>query len=995
MKQVIRNYTFNPSTLQVVFIDYSSVAAERVALITDITTGKILYNFADATVATITASGNVLTLSKLQGGEQSTDLLRIDYNTLGYADALYDTTPLPNNVFRDPMNTISTANWNFNTAASDLVYLGGNTASASWVGIVKSALVADTYTEMTSTNLWRYSVPMQASAGLSISQRLAAQQFGFDLVGVDNSGNVINGSSTADTAISGTVTVTTNVAVVNTTTNHNLLPGDIICFYGCAYSGLNLGMTPVTSIPSATQFTVASVLANGTYSATGGFVRLVPYDNYASYIIGHHFSGVTSGNNDTISKSGDRWPEISNWNPGNTNDTAAIPSENGINYSGINYSFPQRNRSEYILRLAPKFAQYMLKDADSTGSARSVQKRTQNFPDHNRQYKMRFRARNLPNFVVPVGYITAASKSGTTTATLTIPNHGLTVNDFVQVYGIRDQVNFANLTTTTVVSSVIDANTITVVFGLAATATSYGGFVYRVNAITAVPTTTTSAVINYAKTTDGQRLSLVYLASQGTLTPGEVWTLYGLVNSSNQAQTALHGRYTVAFTNTATFTVELIPLDGQNLTGVSTGLTNAGGSLIRNTELRIHFVRCEQDSPALVEVVGGQGDNDNSHGVLVNLNSQAVNALVQGTTWSRQVTQGSLATASVTPAAVIANTDKASAAVTTTSNSGTIAYDHGAAISALINVTAVSGTTPTLDVQLQESFDNGTTWQDVYHLPRITAVSTVAMPLLNIAGRRRWNYVVSGTTPSFTFSIVTMNASIPGIYLKNFMDRVIAPNTLSSNTTAYYCEGCNVFEIVADMGAITTTAPVFGLQFSDNNSTWRDSGIILNTAASAVTSETISGPFPKYARGVVLSAGSGATLNYFGIKAAMAATAPTIPTRLSLGDAATPFQLISAATTNATSLKPSPGVVYGIQAYNSTATAAYVKLYNKATAPTVGTDTPVKTVEVPANSGTTIPFPVNGIGFNAGIAFAITGLPTVADTTAVTLSAIMLNVDYA
>jgi len=48
--------------------------------------------------------------------------------------------------------------------------------------------------------------------------------------------------------------------------------------------------------------------------------------------------------------------------------------------------------------------------------------------------------------------------------------------------------------------------------------------------------------------------------------------------------------------------------------------------------------------------------------------------------------------------------------------------------------------------------------------------------------------------------------------------------------------------------------------------------------------------------------------------------------------------LSSAATTNATNVKTTYGNLYSLQLQNTSASARYLKLYNKATAPTVGTD---------------------------------------------------------
>lgn len=93
--------------------------------------------------------------------------------------------------------------------------------------------------------------------------------------------------------------------------------------------------------------------------------------------------------------------------------------------------------------------------------------------------------------------------------------------------------------------------------------------------------------------------------------------------------------------------------------------------------------------------------------------------------------------------------------------------------------------------------------------------------------------------------------------------------------------------------------------------------------------------------------------------------------------------LTSAATTNATNVKATAGHVYELTVDNFTASIKWFKLYNKATAPTVGTDVPVLTIPVPANSFVTLNFGATGKRFATGIGFAITGAQAVADTTAV------------
>lgn len=109
----------------------------------------------------------------------------------------------------------------------------------------------------------------------------------------------------------------------------------------------------------------------------------------------------------------------------------------------------------------------------------------------------------------------------------------------------------------------------------------------------------------------------------------------------------------------------------------------------------------------------------------------------------------------------------------------------------------------------------------------------------------------------------------------------------------------------------------------------------------------------------------------------------------------TPAQLISAASTNATSVKGSAGTIGYLMCSNTNASPRYLKIYNKATAPTVGTDTPVHTFLIPGNStngaGFVISLPPQGISLGTGIAFALTTGVAVADTAAVAANEIVVN----
>ena len=111
-------------------------------------------------------------------------------------------------------------------------------------------------------------------------------------------------------------------------------------------------------------------------------------------------------------------------------------------------------------------------------------------------------------------------------------------------------------------------------------------------------------------------------------------------------------------------------------------------------------------------------------------------------------------------------------------------------------------------------------------------------------------------------------------------------------------------------------------------------------------------------------------------------------------NAATQFRLAAAGSTNATSIKGSAGQVYQIIACNTSAAIKYVKFYNKATAPTVGTDTPTLVLGIPPTSTQSFLQNDYPLSFTTGIAMATTGLGTDADATAVTANDLMITVMY-
>ena len=105
-----------------------------------------------------------------------------------------------------------------------------------------------------------------------------------------------------------------------------------------------------------------------------------------------------------------------------------------------------------------------------------------------------------------------------------------------------------------------------------------------------------------------------------------------------------------------------------------------------------------------------------------------------------------------------------SAARTTTGTSTAVALNvnsqvspGGALLGLLVNVTAASGTTPTLDLTVEWSSDgtNFVVGQPADALTQITTAVGAAKQFAIKAPFYRVKWTIAGTTPSFTFDVVT------------------------------------------------------------------------------------------------------------------------------------------------------------------------------------------------------------------------------------------------
>ena len=117
------------------------------------------------------------------------------------------------------------------------------------------------------------------------------------------------------------------------------------------------------------------------------------------------------------------------------------------------------------------------------------------------------------------------------------------------------------------------------------------------------------------------------------------------------------------------------------------------------------------------------------------------------------------------------------------------------------------------------------------------------------------------------------------------------------------------------------------------------------------------------------------------IVAVQGSGASRVDVTTNIGQTGTAYSATTTVATNAASIKASVGNLFELTLSNTSASAAYVKLYNKSSAPTVGTDVPVMTIPVARLSAFVQNFGVIGKRFTSGIAIAVTGGIEATDTT--------------
>jgi hypothetical protein len=324
---------------------------------------------------------------------------------------------------------------------------------------------------------------------------------------------------------------------------------------------------------------------------------------------------------------------------------------------------------------------------------------------------------------------------------------------------------------------------------------------------------------------------------------------------------------------------------------------------------------------------------------------------------------------------------------------GTAAWTSGTALDTALSLAVTNYSTAVLSLNPTSTFtggalifevsdDAGTTW---YPIQGVRADSFTAETGYTIVAstKRSWQFDVAG----YTNIRARVNPVITGTGTANLRLQATRADSEPA-VVAGLATGSN---LIGKVGVDQTTP---GTTDSVTVATGQGAGAVIGatTSEAAVTSDA-TGTNHQYLRGLVkiLADVWDSTNHWLKVN----------PQPATSGGLSMHSRLLT-ADTNLTSVKGSAGQVYSIQAFGTGSAPYWLKLYNKASAPVIASDTAliVKRILVPANataangSGLTLTLGADfGAAFSTGIAYACVGLQADTDTTATAASG-AVNIDY-
>lgn len=309
---------------------------------------------------------------------------------------------------------------------------------------------------------------------------------------------------------------------------------------------------------------------------------------------------------------------------------------------------------------------------------------------------------------------------------------------------------------------------------------------------------------------------------------------------------------------------------------------------------------------------------------------------------------------------------------------------------------AVNGTYNTVNDAFELSFDGGTTWTPVQAVR--TDSSTAETTTGNLTNQTRaWDVYLGGAT-NFR---VRNTAWTSGTQTVTLIPIAISQDPVMTGTITLGTGAAVIGAVTQsgtwNVGTVTTVTTVSTLTnitnwgnivdnaaFTDGTTRLLPAGFIFDdVAGTALTENDAAAARIDSKRAIVIVGEDGTTRAQ---KWAIDASGNlSVSNKATATGGGTIGKVLSAASTNATNLKNAAGKVHSFALLNTNAAVRYLHLYNKASAPTVGTDVPVATFAIPgaaAGAGVVVPTEV-GANFGTGISYSLTTGPADTDNVAV------------
>ena len=499
--------------------------------------------------------------------------------------------------FRETFEAWPSAEWVENKMAGDIVTVDGNAMGASYLVISMDPLAADTETYIDTVDSFK--MPVELAIGLHASQVAWGHDLSVELLDRD-----FLAETPPDLEIA-SISQSTTTLTIETVLPHNLAVGKRIGIRGCSNPLVNYPSVVIASVLSPTSFTVTggpnSTIPSQTVAnpaGAKGFVYFRPALSGSRNGTSMHVESATATQGFFYARAaaGDALPFASgSGNALNARQAATINSTASVSLAASTpYTYAWVPTAEFRLTLMTDRLQWSDALIDTVSASTNRVLRSQVVPNPAKDYFLRLKARSEPSVTIPVGQIVTAVKTASTTATVTMDRpHGLVTGDLVIGYGVRDAAttSFPALTTAAAVTVLTDT-TFTVTWGSSGTATSYGGFIAKVNAACPLPGAISQSIQSAVKTTlaNGQhQIVLVGSANWAGASIGDYVNVVGCRDISTGATIGIDGAWKVA--NISTTNLTLVNIPGYSPTVPDFALVNCGGGVIKRTDLRVSYVR--------------------------------------------------------------------------------------------------------------------------------------------------------------------------------------------------------------------------------------------------------------------------------------------------------------------------------------------------------------------------------------------------------------------